>query len=106
MSVPSLGGGRYSIAAVDFKTRYILHDVLRHKSEAPKSFKRFLIQIRDLGYLVQRVRVDNDSVLLSVEFTSLLDEFGIALQRTARMRTGNMGASSGSGAHSYLWLWR
>jgi hypothetical protein len=83
MSVPSLGGGRYSIVAVDFKTRYILHDVLRHKSEAPKSFKHFLIQIRDLCYLVQRVRVDNDSVLLSVEFTSLLDEFGIALQQTA-----------------------
>ena len=83
MSVPSLGGGRYSNATVDFKTRYILHDVLRHKSEAPKSFKRFLIQIRDLGYLVQRVRVDNDSLFLSVEFTSLLDEFGIALQRTA-----------------------
>ena len=83
MSVPSLGGGRYSIAAVDFKTRYILHDVLRHKSETPRLFKRFLIQIRDMGYKVHRVRVDNDSVLLSVEFTSLLDEFGIALQRTA-----------------------
>jgi hypothetical protein len=83
MSVPSLGGGRYSMAAVDFKTRYILHDVLRHKSEAPRVFKRFLIQIQDMGYKVQRVRIDNDSVLLSVEFTSLLEEFGIALQRTA-----------------------
>ncbi len=49
MSLPFLGGGRYSIVVVDFKTRHILHDVLRHKSEAPKSFKRFLIQIRDQG---------------------------------------------------------
>jgi hypothetical protein len=31
MSVPSLGSGRYSIAPGDFKTRYILHNVLRHK---------------------------------------------------------------------------
>ncbi len=52
MSVPSLGGGRYSIAVVDFKTQYILHDVLRHKSETLRSFKRFLISIRYLGYTV------------------------------------------------------
>ena len=83
MSVPPLGGGRYNIADVDFKTRYILHDVLRHKSETPRSFKRFLIRIRDLCYKVQRVRVDNDSVLLSDEFTTLIDEYGIVLQRTA-----------------------
>ncbi len=36
-----------------------------------------------VGYVVHRVRIDNNFVLLSVELTSLLDEFGIALQRTA-----------------------
>ncbi len=73
MSVTSLGSSRYSIAAVDFQTRYILHDVLRHKSETPRLFKRFLIQSRDMGYKVYRVRVDNESVLLSMEFTSMLE---------------------------------
>jgi hypothetical protein len=56
---------------------------LRHKVETPQLLKLFLIQIRDMGYRVHRARVDNDFVLLSVEFTSLLDEFGIALQRIA-----------------------
>ncbi len=95
---------RYSIDVLDFKTRYILHDVLRHQNEASWIFKRFLIQIRVMGYKVQRVRVDDDFILLSVEFLSLLDEFGIALQRTTPY--GSMGASSGSVAHSYRWLWR
>jgi hypothetical protein len=31
MSVPSLGGGRYSIATVEFKILCIFHDVLRHE---------------------------------------------------------------------------
>ena len=35
-----------------------------------------------MGYKVQRVRFDNDYVLLSVEFMSPLDEFKINLQRT------------------------
>jgi hypothetical protein len=83
MNVLSLGGARYSNAAVDFKTWYILHNVLRHKNEASRIFQRFLIQIRDMSYKVQRVHVDSDSVLLSVEFMYLLDDFGIALQRTA-----------------------
>ncbi len=40
MNVPSLGGGRFSIVVVEFKTRHILHDVLRHKHEASRIFKR------------------------------------------------------------------
>jgi hypothetical protein len=33
MSVPSLGGGCYSIVVVYFQTCYILHNVLRHERE-------------------------------------------------------------------------
>ena len=72
MSVSSLGGGRYSMVDVDVKTRFLLHDVLRHKSETPRLFKRFLIQIRDMGYMVYRVHVDKDSVLLSAELAALM----------------------------------
>ena len=64
---------------MDFKTRYILNDVSRHKSEAPRAFKRFLIKVQDLGYKVHRVRVGNDFVLLSDEFITILIDFGIAL---------------------------
>jgi hypothetical protein len=61
----------------------MIHDKLRQKREAPRIFKRFLLQIRDLACKLQRVRIGNDYVLMNVEFTSLLGEFGIAMQRTA-----------------------
>ena len=83
MSVPSLGGRRYSFGAVDFRSRFVLHDALRSKDEATSSFRRMLTTIRSLGYTVRRLRVDNDTVFLGAAFRSLLDEFNIALEVTA-----------------------
>ena len=39
MTVPAPGGGRYSFLVTDFKSRMLLHDVLRTKDEAPRSFR-------------------------------------------------------------------
>jgi hypothetical protein len=83
MSVPSLGGRRYSFGAGDFRSRFVLHDALRSKDEATSSFRRMLTTIRSLGYTVRRLRVDNDAVFLGAAFRSLLDEFNIALEITA-----------------------
>ena len=68
MGTRSLGGCLYSFAAVCFKSRFILHDSLRSKTDAPRSFRRMLVVVRSLHYTVRRVRVDNDSVLLGSEF--------------------------------------
>jgi transposase InsO family protein len=83
MSVPSLGGRRGSFGAVDFRSRFVLHDALRSEDEAISSFRRMLTTIRSLGYIVRRLGVDNDVVFLGVEFQSSLDEFNIAPEVTA-----------------------
>jgi hypothetical protein len=62
MSVPSLGGRRYSLCAVDFRSRFILHYAVGSKDEAPASFRRMLTTTRSLGHTVRRLRVDNDTV--------------------------------------------
>jgi hypothetical protein len=42
MSVPSLGERRYNLCAVDFRSRFVLHDAVRSKDEAPASVRRML----------------------------------------------------------------
>ena len=77
MTVPALGGGRYSFLVKDFKSRMLLHDVLRTKDEAPRSFRGVLDAVRKLGHRVGHVRLDNDSVLLGTDFMTVLQEHDI-----------------------------
>ena len=77
MTVPALGGGRYSFLVTDFKSRMLLHDVLRTKDEAPRSFRGVLDAVRKLGHRVGHVRLDNDSVLLGTDFIKVLQEHDI-----------------------------
>jgi hypothetical protein len=53
--VASLGGSYYSLAVTDFKSRFVMHDVLRTKDEAPQSFRRFLATVRALGLKIEHV---------------------------------------------------
>jgi hypothetical protein len=62
MSVPSWGGRRYSLCAVYFRSRFMLHAAVRSKDGAPPSFRCMLTTIRYLGHTVRRIRVDNDTV--------------------------------------------
>jgi DNA-binding IclR family transcriptional regulator len=71
------------LCAVDFRSRFMLHDAVRCKDEAPASFRRMLTTIRSRGHTVRRLRVDNDTVFLGAAFRSLLDEFNIAVEVTA-----------------------
>jgi hypothetical protein len=84
MSAQSLGGRRYNLCVVvDFRSRFILHDAVRSKDEAPASFRRRLTTIRSLGHTVRRLWVDNATVFLGAAFRNLLDEFSIAVEITA-----------------------
>jgi hypothetical protein len=83
MSVPSLGVRPYNFGAVDFRSRFVMHNALRSKDEATSSFRRMLTTIRSVGYIVCRLRGDNDGVFRGAAFRSLLDEFDIALHVTA-----------------------
>jgi hypothetical protein len=69
--------------AVYFRSRFMLHDAVRSKDEAPASFRRILTTIRSLGHTVRRLRVDNDTVFLGDAFRNLLYEFNIAVEITA-----------------------
>jgi hypothetical protein len=80
MDVPSLGERRYNLCAVDFRSRFMLHDAIRSKVEAPASFRCMLTIIRSLRHTVRRLRLDNDTVFLRVAFRNLLDEFNIAVE--------------------------
>jgi hypothetical protein len=70
------------LCAVDFRSRFMLHDAVRSKDEAPASFRRMLTIIRCLGHTVRCLRVDNDTVFLGTAFRNLLDEFNIAVEIT------------------------
>jgi hypothetical protein len=82
MSVPSLEGRRYNLCAVDFRSRFMLHDAVRSNVEAPASFRRMWTTIRSLGHTVRPLRVYNDTVFLGVALQNLLDEFNIAVEIT------------------------
>jgi transposase InsO family protein len=71
MGVASLGG-------CYFKSRFVLHDVLRTKDDAPQSFRRFLAIVRALGHNIEHVRLDNDSVFMGREFMAVLDDHGVS----------------------------
>jgi hypothetical protein len=49
MRVPSLGGRCYNFGAVDFRSRFELHDALRSKDEVISSFRRMRTTIRSMG---------------------------------------------------------
>jgi hypothetical protein len=42
------------VCAVDFRSRFMLHDAVRSKDEAPASFRRMLTTTRSLGHTVQQ----------------------------------------------------
>jgi hypothetical protein len=73
MGVASLGGCYYNLAVTDLESRFVMHDVLQTKDEAPQSFRRFLATLRAMGHNIEHVRVDKES-----EFTAVLDDHGVS----------------------------
>ena len=82
----AIGGYKYVLGAICYLSGYHLAELLRSKSEAAAAWRRMLLQIRSLGFTVQVLRIDNDSVFLGSEFRSVCDEFSIDIQRTAPYR--------------------
>jgi hypothetical protein len=83
MGVAYLGGCYYSLPVTDFKSRFVKHDVLRTKDEAPQSFRRFLANVRAPSHKIEHMRLDNDSVLMGREFMAVLDDHGVSLDFSA-----------------------
>jgi hypothetical protein len=54
MGAPSLGGRWYSLCAVDFRCRFMLHDAVRSNDEAPASFLCVLTTMRSNAMMMKR----------------------------------------------------
>jgi hypothetical protein len=82
MSTEDLGGNRWFLGGVCFKTSTVIGNVMRRKSDASFTWKMMIASVKSLGHSISRVRIDNDSVFLSKEFSSVCLAEGIAVERT------------------------
>jgi hypothetical protein len=81
-STPDLYGNRYVLGAVCYTTAAIIGVLLKHKSDAPSALQEILSSIASFGHHPRRLRIDNDTVLLSSTFTALCRSSNITIERT------------------------
>jgi transposase InsO family protein len=55
---------------------------MKYKSDASYTWKTMTACGRSLGYSINRVRIDNDTVFLSKDFTAICAAANIAVERT------------------------
>ena len=71
MSTEDIGGNRWFIGGMCFKISTIIENVMKYKSDAPYTWKTMIDIVKSLGYSVNRVRKDNDTVFISKDFTTV-----------------------------------
>jgi hypothetical protein len=71
MSTEDIEGNRWFLGGVCFKTSTVIGNVMKHKSDAPSTWKTMISSVKSLGYTISRLRIDNDIVFLSKEFTTV-----------------------------------
>ena len=82
----AIGGYRWALGCICFRSGYHLAELLKSKSDAPTVWRRMVLRIQSLGYTVTVLRIDNDSVFLGEAFMSVCDEFHISVQRSVPHR--------------------
>ena len=82
-STEDIGGNKWFLGGVCFKTSFVIGNVMKHKSDAPSTWKSMIASVKSLGHTVSCMRIDNDSVFLSKEFTELFESESISVERTA-----------------------
>ncbi len=83
MSTEDIGGNKWFLGGVCFKTSIVIGNVMKHKSDAFSTGKTMISSVKSLGYTFSRLRIDNDTVFLSKEFTTVCASESIAIERTA-----------------------
>jgi hypothetical protein len=81
-SSPDTSGNRYVLGAVCYTTAAIIAVLIKFKSDVPSAWTDILASIASFGYKPTRVRIDNDSVLLSSSFTAICRSSNITVERT------------------------
>ncbi len=64
MSTEDIGGNRWFLGGVCYKTSFIIGNVMKLKSDATSTWKSMIASVKSLCYNISRVRIDNDTVLL------------------------------------------
>jgi hypothetical protein len=54
---------------------------MKHKSIATSTWKSMISNVKSLGHMISRMRIDNDLVLLSKEFTLVCESEEISSER-------------------------
>jgi hypothetical protein len=82
MSTEDIGGDKWFLGGVCYKTSLIFGNVMKHKSDATATWKSMISRVKSYGYKISRLRIDNDTVLISKEFTLVCETEAIAVERT------------------------
>ncbi len=82
MSIEDIGGNIWFLGGVCFKTSTVTGNVMNYKSDTSYTWKTMIASVKSLGYSVNRVRIDNDTVFLSKDFTTVCVAAYIAIERT------------------------
>ena len=69
------------LGGVGYKTSTIFGNVMKHISNATSTWKSMISSVKSLGHRISRLRIDNDTVLLSKEFTLVYESKGIEVER-------------------------
>ena len=79
MSTEDIGGNKWFVGGVCFKTSFVIGNVMKHKSDAPSTWKSMIASVKSLGHTVSRLRIDNDKVFVSKEFTEVCEAESITV---------------------------
>ncbi len=81
MSSEDIGGNMWFLGGVCFKTSTVIGNVMKYKSDAPSTWKTTIVTVKSLCYTISRIRIDNDYVFLSKEFTTVCSKESITVER-------------------------
>jgi len=64
MSTPDIGGNRWVLGGVCYKTSLIFGNLMKFKSDATITWKSIIAKVKSMGHSISRLRIDNDTVFL------------------------------------------
>jgi hypothetical protein len=82
MSTEDVGGNKWFLGGVCYKTSTVIGNVMKLKSDTTAGWGSMIVSVKTLSYKVSRIRIDNDTVFLCKEFITVCETEGISLERT------------------------
>jgi hypothetical protein len=82
MSTPDLNENKWALgAAACYKNTSVRCSLMKSKSEATDSWKGFIVTIKSFNFIVERIRIANDSVFLCAKFMHVCQDENIVVER-------------------------